>query len=242
MTTLTRAVILAGGKGTRLAPYTAVLPKPLMPFGERPILDYVLDQLRDAGITDIAISVGYLGPLLEAYFGDGETRGVRIAYLREEHPLGTAGPLAGLSGEAELLVLNGDVLTDLNYERLVSAHHRSGAEVTLTLSPLETQIGYGVISTDVAGMVTSYDEKPLLRHQVSMGIYVVRPSALDVLVPGERLDFPDFARRLLAARRPIRGYVHKGFWLDIGRRDDYERAMRDPDEILRKVFPRRADR
>jgi NDP-mannose synthase len=236
MTARARAVILAGGKGTRLLPYTAVLPKPLMPFGDRPILDYVLEQLKTAGITEIVMSVGYLGPLLEAYFGDGDKRGVRITYLREQEPLGTAGPLATLTGDSELLVLNGDVLTDLDYAALVTKHRQSGAEVTLTLSPLDTQIGYGVIATDAGGRVTGYDEKPVIRHQVSMGIYVVRPSALDVLKRGERVDFPDFVRRLLAAGRNVRGWVHEGFWLDIGRREDYERAMREPDAILKKVL------
>ena len=235
-----RAVILAGGKGTRLAPYTAVLPKPLMPFGDRPILEYVIEQLKTAGIGDIVMSVGYLGPLLEAYFGDGASRGVRITYLREEQPLGTAGPLASLPRDRQILVLNGDVLTDLDYARLVSAHDASGAEVTLTLSALDTQIGYGVITTDAGGRVSGYDEKPTLRHQISMGIYVVRPSALEVLNSGERIDFPDFVRRLLDRGRVVRGFVHDGFWLDIGRREDYERAMRDPDEVLKRVFPGRS--
>jgi NDP-sugar pyrophosphorylase family protein len=231
-----RVVILAGGKGTRLAPYTTVLPKPLMPFGDRPILEYVIEQLASDGLTDVVMSVGHLAELLESYFRDGSRFGVRITYLREDHPLGTAGPLLEVGGDKPLLVLNGDTLTDLDYAEFVSGHVASGAEVTLGLAPLDTQIGYGVIATDPYGSVTSYDEKPTLRHQISMGIYVVSPSALDVLRRGERVDFPDLVRRLLGAGRRVRGHAHTSFWLDIGRRDDYERAMSDPDAVLARAF------
>ncbi|MDO8480899.1 MAG: sugar phosphate nucleotidyltransferase [Nanoarchaeota archaeon] len=223
-----KAVILAGGKGTRLKPYTTTLPKPLMPVGDQAILEIVIAQLKAAGITEITLAVGHLAELIMAYFGDGKKHGVKITYYREESPLGTAGPLANITGLNEsFLVMNGDILTTLSYKKLIDEHKKSGAAVTVSVNRREVNIDYGVISTNNKGDITAYTEKPKLQYDVSMGINVVHPRALAYLKKGQRFDFPDFIRLLLAKGEQVKVYESKDYWLDIGRPDDYVKAQEE---------------
>jgi NDP-sugar pyrophosphorylase family protein len=221
-----QAVILAGGKGTRLAPYTTILPKPLMPIDDMPILEVVIRQLWRAGIRDITLSVGYLASLLEAYFGDGSKWGVHLRYSREETPLGTAGPLTLVSSlERTFLVMNGDLLTTLDYTAMVRFHHEHGAVATVGLFDKEVSIDLGVIQTADGHRITGYVEKPTLHYQVSVGVYVMEPDVLRYIPTGQKLDLPDLVRTLIADGLPVVGYRFDGYWLDIGRQEDYARAV-----------------
>jgi NDP-mannose synthase len=233
-----RAVILAGGRGTRLRPYTTFFPKPLMPVGDMPILEVVIRQLRHAGITDIVMAVGYLAELLEAYFGDGSRLGVRIAYSKEAIPLGTAGPLALIPDLGEtFLVMNGDVLTTIDYAALIAAHRRSGALASIATHRRDVRIDLGVIETDASGRLTDYIEKPTYHYHVSMGIYIFEQVVLDYVTPGQRLDFPELILRLLAAGRSVQSFPFDGYWLDIGRPDDYEQAIEEFERLKGQFLP-----
>ena len=227
-----KAIILAGGKGTRLAPYTVVLPKPLVPLGDRPILEILLRQLRHYGVTDVVMAVGYLAELLEAYFGDGHKLGVRITYSREEQPLGTAGPLSLIDGLDEtFLVLNGDLLTNLDYRHLVQYHRQSGAACTIGMYNRQVQITLGVLKTDGDHRLVDYIEKPTYDYQVSMGVYVFEPRVLDCIRPNTYLDFPDLVKTLLRDGEQVGGYPFDGYWLDIGRHEDYAQALEEYDRM-----------
>lgn len=220
-----RAVILAGGQGQRLRPYTAVLPKPLMPLGDRPILERVVEQLRDHGFTELTFAVGYLAELIRAYFGDGERFGVAIDYSLEAEPLGTAGPLGLIAPPGDdFLVMNGDVLTDLDLAGFMAAHRRSAAIATLAVFQKLVPISLGVLDID-DGLVTAYTEKPTLSYPVSTGIYCFRPDVLRFIERGRRLDLPDLVRALVAAGEEVRAHPFDGYWLDIGRPEDYQEAL-----------------
>lgn len=223
-----RAIILAGGKGTRLAPYTSVFPKPLVPIGDMPILQVIIHQLRHYGFTHITLTVGHLATLLQAFFRDGSQYGVRIDYVIEDEPLGTAGPLVFVPDLNEaFLVMNGDVLTTFNYTELVQYHKRMGAAATVAMHRREVKIDLGVIQLDGDNRIKGYIEKPLYDYNVSMGIYVFAPRVLSYIPSGEYFDFPDLVQRLLESGETILGYPYEGYWLDIGRPDDYEQAVRD---------------
>ena len=223
-----QAIILAGGQGRRLLPYTAVLPKPLMPIGDVPILEVVVRQLKRAGFVDITMAVGYLAELLMAYFGDGQKLGVQIRYSREETPLGTAGPLGLIERPSEpFLVMNGDLLTTLDYRALWMRHCERGAIATLATFGRDVKIDLGVIESDADGLVTGYIEKPTYHYSVSTGIYIFQPGVLDYVPADVRLDLPDLVRALLSDGRQVATYPFEGIWLDIGRWEDYERAAQE---------------
>jgi NDP-sugar pyrophosphorylase family protein len=230
-------VVLAGGKGTRLAPFTTVLPKPLMPLGEEPILDVLLRQLGLQGFSRVTLAIGYLGGLIRAYCGDGSRFGVAIDYLHEDVPLGTVGPLAFLppGDPRRLLVMNGDVLTTLRFADLVRGHERSGALATVAVQRRAIGIEFGVLDlgepTGSTHRVTGYREKPEVEAMVSMGVYAFDPETLDYIEPGERLDLPDLILRMLDDGRPVAAYPFDGYWLDIGRHTDYQQALDDFAEI-----------
>jgi NDP-sugar pyrophosphorylase family protein len=236
-----RAVILAGGKGTRLAPYTTVLPKPLMPIGDRAILDVVVRQLASQGYDRLTFAVGYLAHLVKAVFGDGSAWGVSIEYHEEEQPLGTAGPLALVEGlDDTFLVMNGDVLTTLDYRELFEIHRRAGNALTIATHRRTVRTEYGVLHVDGShgetGRVSGYEEKPTLEYTVSMGVYVLEPAALAHIPRGERFDIPDLVLALLDAGQPVGSHLFKGYWLDIGRHDDYEQALSDYEQILPRLL------
>ena len=221
----TRAVVLAGGRGTRLAPYTTVLPKPLMPLGDMPILEILLRRLARAGIRDVTLAVGHLAALLEAYFGDGSRFGVSLDYSYEDEPAGTAGPLALVEGLDEtFLVMNGDLLTTIDFADLLRAHRTRGAAVTVGLFEKQIALDLGVVEADADGRVTDYVEKPTLTYEVSVGIYAMEPSVLEHIPRDERLDLPDLVLRLVGAGADVHAYRFSGTWFDIGRPDDYAAA------------------
>ena len=223
-----KAIILAGGKGARLAPYTTVLPKPLMPVDDRPILDIVIRQLITHGVSEIIISVGYLAELLEAYFQDGSKIGIPIKYARESEPLGTAGPLSLIAKEFDLsepfLMMNGDVLTTVNYRNLISHHSDNEAALTIAMHTKQEKVNLGVMHVNDRNELTDYIEKPVLDYNVSMGIYVCDPVVLVFIEPDVRLDFNDLVLRLLAEKQRVIAYPSSDYWLDIGRPDDYQKA------------------
>lgn len=221
-----RAVILAGGKGRRLLPYTAVFPKPLVPVGDQPILAIVIERLRRAGFTRVTLAVGHLAGLIQAYFGDGSRFGIQIDYSTETTPLGTAGPLGLIEDlDEDFLVMNGDVLTDLDIDAFVAAHRRAGAIATIAVYRKVVDLTLGVLSLDAESQVVDYVEKPSFDYTVSTGIYCFRPAVLEHLVAGESCDLPDLIRRLIGRGERIQGYRFEGNWLDIGRPEDYEIAL-----------------
>lgn len=221
-----RAVVLAGGRGTRLAPFTRILPKPLLPVGERPIVDLLLGKLAREGCDRVTLSVGYLGHLIEAYCGSGERWGMRLDYVREDEPLGTVGALALLEERppGPFLVVNGDILTDFAFPRILEVHSRSGASLSIGAYRRKVREELGVLEVDSDGVLLGYHEKPEREYLVSMGIYCMNAECIEFVQRGERLDFPDLVGRLLVAGRRIQTVVHEGEWLDLGRYDDFFRA------------------
>lgn len=223
-----RAVILAGGRGTRLAPYTTVLPKPLMPVGDMPIVELLIRRLADAGITHVTLAVGHLAGLIMAYFEHCGDLEVEIEYSLESEPLGTAGPLAQVRGlDDTFLVMNGDLLTDLDFTQLVATHRDAAATATVGAFRRAVKIDLGVLEVDDHQRIKGYIEKPTHEFLVSMGVYALEPSALTYIEPQTYLDLPALVARLLQAGEPVAMHLHPGYWLDIGRPDDYERAQLD---------------
>jgi NDP-sugar pyrophosphorylase family protein len=225
-----KAVILAGGRGTRLAPYTSVLPKPLMPIGDRSILEIVVGQLADHGLNDITFCVGYLSHLIRAVFDSRHDDGrVRITYVQEESALGTAAPLRLVDGlDDSFILMNGDVLTNLDYGDLVGHHKASGNLLTVATRERTIKINYGVVhvgNNGSASRVEAWEEKPEVVSHVSMGIYVLEPRALEYIPPEGYFDFPELVAELLAREEPVGVYPYDGLWFDIGRADDYQSAV-----------------
>ena len=221
-----KAVILAGGRGTRLAPYTSVLPKPLMPVGDRSILEIVVEQLAAAGIVDINFCVGYLSHLIQAVFDNRSNKDANITYIREQDALGTAAPLLLVEGiEDTFLVMNGDVLTTLEYGDLIHQHRQSGNMLTIATHDRAIKSDYGILHLDVRQRVKRFEEKPEIVSPVSMGIYVMEPEVLDYIPQDEYFDFPSLVQALLANDCAVGAYRFAGLWFDIGRQDDYDRAV-----------------
>jgi len=227
-----KAVVLAGGKGTRLAPYTKILPKPLMPIGDMPILEILLRQMKRAGIQDVVLTVGHLSELLRAFFNNGGRLGMHIQYSYEAEPLGTAGPLSLIPDLNEtFLVTNGDVLTTLDLKALIQAHKASQAIGTIASYMRNVHIDLGVIQSDGSNVVVGYQEKPTFNFQVSMGIYVFEPQVLKYIEYNRYLDFPDLVIRMVGAGERVMTYPFDGYWQDLGRADDYEQAIQDYESI-----------
>jgi NDP-sugar pyrophosphorylase family protein len=232
-----KAVVLAGGKGARLAPYTKILPKPLMPIDDMPILEILLRQMKRAGVSEVILTVGHLAGLLRAFFQDGRRLGVKILYSYEEKPLGTAGPLSLVEGlDDTFLVTNGDILTTLDIKTLVESHRASGAIATIATHHRQVHVDLGVIQFDSSNQVVGYIEKPNFEFQVSMGIYVFQPDILKYIPQGQYLDFPDLVLRLIENGEHVMGYPFSGYWQDLGRPDDYERAVQDFDSIRAEIL------
>jgi NDP-sugar pyrophosphorylase family protein len=234
------ALVLAGGRGRRLAPYTTVFPKPLAPVGDVPILEVLLRQLARAGIEEVVISLGHLGELIEAYLLARTRASPRISFVREDEPLGTAGPIGLLEREvcaADVLVLNGDVLTNLDYRQLWSHHRERGADLTVAVQSRPMSVDLGVVECDDDGQVTAYVEKPSVSFECAMGVNVYSPAAVASVTRGERLDFPDLVGRLLAERRRVDAFRTECYWADIGRREDYEAALDDFERLRHDLLP-----
>ena len=233
-----KAVILAGGKGTRLSPYTKVLPKPLMPIGDMPILEVILRQIKLAGIDDVVLTVGHLSELLRTFFQDGSRFGLNISYNYEDSPLGTAGPIAFVPNlEETFLVMNGDVLSTLPLKDLIQFHKAQNAITTIATHHRRVKVDLGVVQWDGDARVTGYIEKPTYDYSVSMGIYVFEPKVLDYIPIGEYYDFPDLVKKLIGVGEKVIGYRFDGYWQDLGRPDDYESAAQDFDQMRSQFLP-----
>jgi len=231
------AVIMAGGRGTRLAPYTTVLPKPLMPLSDRPILDVLLRQLIRDGVQEITISVSPLSGLIESWVRHHGKYDVPVGFVYEDEPLGTAGALRNVRRpDSTFLALNGDVLTTLDVRDLVARNRETGAIATMATKRRVVDVEYGVVHADLDGRVERLEEKPQLTFTVSMGIYAMEPEMVDLIADGERVDFPDLLLRAMDAGHAVSTMQFAGYWRDIGNRADYEAAIsefeNDPGEFL----------
>ncbi len=219
-------VILAGGQGSRLRPYTTVLPKPLMPVGDVPILEVLVKQLRSLGLKRLIFATNYRDGLLRSYFGTGQTLGVDITYCKENRRLGTVGPLHLIADELpqSFLVLNGDILTDLNYRALLDEHKQSGELLTLGTFRRKLKIKDGVLDLDDAGRVAAFREKPTLPLTISLGAYAMDRGILDLIPPDVPYGMDELVLSMLERNLPVNTYHHDGLWLDIGTPGDLEKA------------------
>jgi NDP-mannose synthase len=234
------AVLLAGGKGTRLNPFTSSTPKPLLPLCDVPIISIVIRQLVASGFTRIVITLGYMAPLFRAVLGDDDRFGVPIEYLSEDTPLGTAGPLAAVPGlDRDFLVMNGDLLTTFDFRSLVNTHCASKVTwATVATIKRDVQVGYGVVSTNSEGEVQGYLEKPTESYLVSMGINMLSPRALRHIPSGQRFDMPELICAMCKRGNYVASFLTECYWRDIGRIEDYQRANEDfsanPERFLPK--------
>jgi len=221
-----KVVIQAGGKGMRLRPYTTVLPKPLLPVGSKPVLELLLRWVRRNGCRDVYITTGYLGHLIRAFCGDGHQWDLRITYSEEREPLGTIGALNLLREQLDqpFLVINGDVLTDLNIGAFVRSHRASGTALSVATMQRSIRMDFGVIEVE-QGKIVLFREKPRLSHLVSMGIYYMEPEILGYIPCGIPFGFDDLVFRMLDVKAPVSTFQHNGFWLDVGRIEDFQKAQ-----------------
>jgi NDP-mannose synthase len=241
-----RAVILAGGYGMRLRPYTSVLPKPLLPVGERPVLDIVIDQLHASGFNKVTVATGYMAELIEAVLSHHRARNeISIEFVRDPEPLGTVGPLAAIADlDDPFLVMNGDILTDLDYRRLFQDHVASGAIATIATTTRDVQVALGVLECEDAedgDRLTGFVEKPQLTYRASMGVYCFAPAVLRYIPHGTRLDLPELVLRLIARGEIVRAWRSDAYWVDLGRREDYERAIAEFEHVRDRVLPTPAE-
>jgi len=232
-----KAVLLAGGKGRRLYPYSTVLPKPLMPIGEMPILEIIVRQLKHHGITELFISVGHMANLIQSFFGNGERWGVSIEYSIENEPLGTAGPIKLIDGlDEDFILMNGDLLTTLNYNNLVEFHKNKNSIFTVSTFERDSKIDFGVIKTN-DNKIVDYIEKPVYHFDVSMGIYCISPEVLNYIEKNVHLDINDLILNLVKEGKNVNSYKEDCEWLDIGRVDDYEIAADTFDKNRKHYLP-----
>lgn len=224
-----KAVVLAGGKGARLAPYSKILPKPLMPIGDMPILEILINQMKRAGVNEVVLAVGHMKESLHAYFQDGSQFGIKIKYSVEEQPLGTAGPLSLIDDVGEtFLVTNGDVLTTLSFHELIGRHRQAQAVATIAMHERSVRVNLGVLELkDETRDIIGYKEKPTYDLPVSMGIYVFDARVLQYIPHNQYLDFPELVHRLINEGERVIGYPFDGYWQDLGNPDDYEQAILD---------------
>jgi NDP-sugar pyrophosphorylase family protein len=236
-----KAVILAGGKGTRLIPYSAVFPKPLVPIGDKPILDIVMRQLSYYGFNEVILSVGYLAELIQAYFQHSPVAiKTNLSFVKETKPLGTAGSLSLIPDPKEpFLVMNGDILTTLNFAKLLNCHREKKPALTIAIKKREVKIDLGVIEVDERNHLISYREKPTHNYLVSMGIYIYEPRVLKYLEKNEYLDFPSLVLRLLKNGEEVICYLSEDYWMDIGRHEDYAKVAEDFERMGEEAFFKR---
>lgn len=232
-----RAIILAGGKGTRLRPYTTLIPKPLVPLGGRySILEVIILQLRVAGFTHITLAVNHLSQLIMAYFGDGSRLGVRIDYSLEEGELSTIGPLTLIEDLPEsFLVMNGDILCDLDYQSFFNAHVTAESQISVSAFRRNVKIDFGVLDYDSSGRLESFKEKPEYDFDVSMGIYCINRSVIQNLPRGQKYGFDNLMIDSLAQGQRVDIRPFSGYWLDIGRPDDYEYADANFEQLASRL-------
>ena len=235
-----KALILVGGKGTRLKPYTITIPKPLLPVGDRPILEIILAQLKNCGITEIILAVGHMSHLFESFFQDGRRHGLKISYSYEEESLGTAGAIASSLDklDGDFLAMNGDLLTTLNYNKMIDFHRNKKAGGTIAMYKREVKMDFGVIETNTEGLLDSYVEKPSFFYNFGMGVNVLNSEIVSCLVKeGEYLDMPDLMLLIKKEGHDVFCYQEDCFWLDMGRPEDYEKATEAFEERKRDFLP-----
>ena len=213
-----RAVILAGGQGTRLRPYTTILPKPLMPVGDKAIVEIIIDQLKHHGFNHITVALGHLAHLIQAVLGNGDRHQMTVDYSIEDVPLGTSGPLALIEDlDGPFLVMNGDILSNIDFNEVVRFHKEQDAIATIAVHKRLVKIDYGVLNRSGYALL-NYQEKPVFDYEVSTGVYVLDSSVLRYIIPSTRLDFPDLIQRLVGNREKVACYPFSGIWYDLGRR------------------------
>lgn len=230
-------MILAGKKGTRLASYQVAMPKPLLPLGDRPLLEIVVRQLRHYGCTRITMAVGHLADVIRAFFGDGSRFDVPIDYSQEDRPLGTAGPVRLVPDLPEnFLVLNGDLLSDLDYGKLFRRHVQQGNDLTIGVYRRQIALDIGVLERDPEGLIVDYREKPRIDYEVSMGVYAYSKRILDA-IPDGPFEASELVQELLRRDALVRGFNFDGTWLDIGRYEEYGRAIEIFEKERRRFLP-----
>lgn len=219
-----RAILLAGGRGTRLHPYTITLPKPLMPVGDYPILEIIVRQLVQAGFTHLTMAVNHQAEIIKAFFQDGEKWGIKIDYSMEDQPLGTMGPIKQIKDlPDQFLVMNGDILTDLDFGAFYDTHRNTEGVFSITSYEREQLVDYGVLQTENNRLI-GMQEKPRTQYEVSTGIYMLSKEVLDYIEGHTNYGFDDLMHRLLQEQKPVNVLPYAGYWLDIGRADDYKKA------------------
>jgi dTDP-glucose pyrophosphorylase/CBS domain-containing protein len=224
---LMRAVIMAGGYGTRLLPLTSQIPKPMLPVGDRPLLEIIVDQLKEAGIRQVNVATHYKSEAISDHFKNGEDFGVDIRYVREDQPLGTAGALSLLEeSDAPLLVINGDILTRVDFRAMLDFHREHEAELTIGVREYEFRVPYGVIEADGVA-VKGISEKPIVRQFINAGIYLLNPGVRKLIPNGQRYDIPELIQLLIDNNRSVVCFPIREYWLDIGKSDDYNQAKMD---------------
>ncbi|MGB2698374.1 MAG: sugar phosphate nucleotidyltransferase [Candidatus Zixiibacteriota bacterium] len=232
-----KVVILAGGQGRRLEPYTVVLPKPLMPVGDYPILEIIIRQLKSYGLKDITLAVGYLGNIIQSFFNNGEKWVVKIDYNFEDKPLGTVGSLSYIKGlDKTFLLMNGDLLTTFDFSKFIEYHKNKKSIATIAVTNRKLSVDYGILEYNQQKELTGYVEKPDLDYKVSMGIYLFEPEILEYIPKGERLDFPELMNILLKNGKKVSVYESDDFWLDLGRPEDYKKGIEEFEKIKDKLF------
>jgi NDP-sugar pyrophosphorylase family protein len=232
-----KAIVLAGGKGTRLRPYTTVIPKPLVPIGEKAVLEILLGRLKKAGAKEVILCVNHFAELIKAFFGDGSKYGIKIQYSLEEKPLSTVAPIKLISNLPDnFLVMNGDLLTDLKFKELFAYHLKRKTLLTVATYKRKVKIDFGVITIDdETKSATKFSEKPEYDYEVSMGVYVFNKKVLDFVPKNQQFGFDDLMLELLEKKKEIAIFQYNGFWLDIGRPEDYDKANESYQEIVRET-------
>jgi dTDP-glucose pyrophosphorylase/predicted transcriptional regulator len=221
------AVIMAGGFGKRLLPLTEQVPKPMLPVGDRPLLERTIQQLHRFGIRDVSLTTHYLPENIRQHFGDGEAFGVRLSYAQEDHPMGTAGGLKLMKrADGPFLVINGDILSGVSFEEMLAFHRKYGAEITVGVRKYEMQVPFGVVECEDV-RITQLREKPSLTFFINAGMYLLEPSVCDYIPDGQRFDMTDLIQKLLDEGRPVVSFPIMEYWLDVGRHEDYQRAQDD---------------
>lgn len=234
-----RVVILAGGKGTRLRPYTTTIPKPIVPIGDMAIMEIVIRQLARFGCEHITVAVSHLAQIIMAYFGDGEKWGLKIDYSFEAKPLSTIGPLKLIPDLPEhFLVMNGDVLTDLDFAELYADHVASGAIATVATYERDVRIDFGVLKyEDAQHRIVGFTEKPVEHFSVSMGVYAFSRRILEFVPENTFYGFDNLMLDLIKNGCDVRARPFDGYWLDIGRPDDYDRANAEFEQVRQRFLP-----
>lgn len=228
MYNMKRAVLLAGGKGTRLRPYTLTMPKPLVPIGDMPIIEIIIRQLVKFGFEHITITVNHMADMIKEFCGDGSQWGIKIDYSLETKPLSTMGPLKLIPDLPDnFLVMNGDVLTDIDFSEFYNEHVENKAIFTISAYERDHKVDYGVLESDENNKLVAFKEKPILHYNVSMGVYMVNKKCLDIIPEDTFYGFDHLMIDLINNETPATVRPYKGYWLDIGRPDDYEQACNE---------------